>query len=123
MKPNKQTKWENVEGRFNVAGVQYSDYQLVCRSLKPGTVVSLIGETRNEFDNRAIRIEYKGIKLGYVPGKSIQQSELWNAHNRGCKCIAIITAFNKTNPTWCMITVQAKKTRSPKESKSLDVPF
>lgn len=120
----KHNKWENIEGRFNVAGVQYSDYQLIFKCLKPGTVVNLIGEPTNLYDSLAIRVEYKGIKLGYIPRHSIQQSELWNSHRRGCKCIGIITAFNKNNPTWCLITIQVKRT-VPLMSKvnSSDIPL
>ena len=110
----KETKWENIEGRFNLSGVQYSDYQLICVRLKAGTVVQFIGEPSNHFDNKAIRVQTKeGIKLGYVPSHTVQQSEIWNARDNKQKCIGVITAFNKSNPTWCMITVQAKKTRQP----------
>lgn len=114
MKTNKSsqnktvTKWVDIEGRFNVAGVQYSDYQLICGGIKAGTVVKLIGEPYNTNDKYAIRLEYRGIKLGYIPKFSIQQSELWRHHKAGRKCICVVTSFNKTNPTWCMITAQCR---------------
>lgn len=124
MKPsNKQ--WQEIGPRVNLAGVQYSDYQLIFKGLKPGTVVSLVGEPYNPIDPRAIRVEYKGIKLGYVPQDrfgSHYQSELWNAHANKRKCIGIITAFNKTNPTWCMITVQFKA-RINSNRKRKDIPL
>lgn len=101
-------KWIDIEGRFNVSGVQYSDYQLICGGIKAGTVVELVGEPKNKFDNLAIRLQYRGIKIGYIPQFSIQQSELWRHRRANRKCICIITAFNKTNPTWCMITAQCK---------------
>lgn len=113
-------KWINVKGRVNLAGVQYSDYQLVCGGLKAGTVVKLVGEPNNIYDTKAVRVEYKGLKLGYLPRYSIQQSEVWNAHKRGHKVIAIITAFNKTNPTWCMITIQVMK--SERANKPFSIP-
>jgi len=95
----------------------------VCQVIA-GTVVRFFHERTNRFDPLAIRVETKeGIKLGYVPAGSIQQSELHNAHRRGFKCIGVITAFNKTNPTWCMITVQAKRTETDKQNKVFDVPF
>src|SRR5678815_5236155 len=109
MKPKlSKNKWQDVEGRINLAGVQYSDYQLCVCGLKAGTVVSLVGQPHNYWDKLAIAVRYKGIHLGYIPRFSIQQSELWRHHKLGRKCIAVITAFNKTNPTWCMITVQCK---------------
>lgn len=123
MSKTKQPKWVNVEGRFNVAGVQYSDYQLVVGGLKPGMVCDLIGEPTNQYDNKAIRIEYKGIKLGYVPARSIQQSELWTYHEREIKLIAIVTAYNRTNPTHMMITMQAMRVTGSEDNECRDVKF
>lgn len=111
-----KNKWINIEGRFNLHGVQYSDYQLIVGGLKPGTVVDLIGEPSNKYDHKAIRVEYKGVKIGYIPAATIYQSELWNYHKRGAKCIGIVTAFNKNNPTWCMITIQCKRTEVKSDS-------
>lgn len=123
-KPN--SKWQSIEGRFNLSGVQYSDWLLVCVRLKPGTIVRLVGEPTNKYDNRAIRVETKEcIKLGYVPAKSIQQSELWNSKSRGYKCIGVITQFNKKNPTWCAITVQALRCKTVKltDKDYTEIPF
>lgn len=124
-KTNNTEKWLNVGSRINLSGVQYSDYQLIVGGLKPGTVLSLIGEPSNKFDPDAIRVEYKGISLGYIPKNSEQQKELWECHNAGAKCIAIVTAFNKSNPTWNMITVQCKikPTTNNSAKKSKDIKF
>lgn len=115
------TKWQFIEGRFNLAGVNYSDYQWVEKHLKPGLVLTLVGEPSNRYDSLAIRVEYKGIKLGYVPRYSIFQSELWTAHRRGAHCIAVLTAFKKNNPTWSLITVQCKKTVIRKDIGNGDI--
>lgn len=119
----KTNKWIDVEGRVNLAGVQYSDYQLVFKGLKAGTVLQLVGEPKNPFDSKAVRVQYNGIKLGYLPRFSIQQSEVWNAHANGSKVIAVVTAFNKTNPTWMMITVQVKKTVGKEQRIIEEVKF
>lgn len=108
MKAKNKDKWECIGERINLAGVQFSDYQLVCGNLKPGTILQLVGQPKNRYDQFAISVRYKGIHLGYIPRFSIQQSECWNYHKRGLKCIAVLTAFNKSNPTWCMITIQCK---------------
>ena len=114
-------KWENIEGRVNLAGVQFSDYQRLSASvLKPSLILKLVWERNNPHDNKAIRVEHAGISLGYIPRNTIHQSELHNAHKNGYKCIAVLTAFNKNNPTWCMITVQVK--RCIVEGKKVNVP-
>lgn len=106
----KEKQWQDIEGRINLAGVQWSDYQrLQPRIFKAGLVLKLVGEPSNLHDKRAIRVEYAGYSLGYIPRATIHQSELWNAYERGFKCIAVLTSFNKTNPIWCMITVQLKR--------------
>jgi len=117
-------KWIEVGCRFSVAGVQYSDYQRVIDKMKLGERVAFIGELNNAFDNRAIRIEYKGTKIGYVPARTQEQSTLWHEHNKGSKCLGVITAVNKNNPSWHLITLQIlvarpKQILSPKEGEVL----
>lgn len=103
-------QWQNIEGRINLAGVQFSDYQRLSSSvLKAGLVLTLVGEPNNPHDNKAVRVEHAGVSLGYIPAKTIWQSEVWHAHRTGYKCIAVLTAFNKNNPSWSMITVQLKR--------------
>lgn len=118
----KVTKWENVEGRLNLAGVQYGDYQRISTVLKPGLILKMVGEPTNKYDKMAIRVEYAGYLLGYIPRFSIQQSECWNAHTNGYKLIAVLTAFNKTNPTWSMITIQIKRHRkTPVKARNTNI--
>lgn len=126
----KEPKWSDIGPRINLAGVQYSDYQLIAGGLKPGTVVDLVGEPGNPHDSKAIRVEYQKISLGYIPVKtdSNLQSVLWWEHNKGAKIIGVITAFEKSNPTWNMITIQCKLTYKDKSEQSivrdpLDIKF
>lgn len=118
----KEPKWQDIGPRINLAGVQYSDYQLIAGGLKPGTVIDLVGEPGNPHDNKAIRVEYQKISLGYVPrlaqGHPMLQSDLWRAHNSGAKIIGVITAFNKDYPAWCMITIQCKLTYKDKDAQT-----
>ena len=93
--------------RFNVAGVQYGDYQRLGKHLKVGSVCRFVGEPSNKYDSKAIRIEVVGVKIGYVPKGSELQKQLWEAHNDSNKVTGVVTAVNLTNPTWQMITVEA----------------
>lgn len=89
----KQTKpkWQEVGERFTVAGVQYSDYLKVRSQLKLGCTVRFVGETRNIYDIRAIRIEYSGVKIGYVPANSTIQHNLWMCHKAGSHVVGVVT--------------------------------
>jgi hypothetical protein len=53
--------------RSPVAGFQYHKGEAVWASLQVGESVSLIREPDNAFDPRAVRIDWQGHKLGYVP--------------------------------------------------------
>ena len=110
LKTKQRTKWETVGGRVHLAGVIYSDYQQVAKHLKPGTVLTLIGEPSNEHDRLAIRVEYKGVHIGYVPARSREQFAAWEAHKEGRKLIAVLTGVALTNPTWHMFVIQIKAT-------------
>lgn len=121
LRPKEESpKWQDIGRRINLAGVQYSDYQLIAGGLEPGTVVDLVGEPGNPHDSKAIRVEYQKISLGYIPVKtdSNLQSVLWWEHNKGAKIIGVITAFEKSSPTWCMITIQCKLTYKDKGEQS-----
>ena len=37
------------------------------RELKPGDRLELVREPRNPYDANAVRVEWRGVKLGYVP--------------------------------------------------------
>ena len=115
----KQTKWQNIEGRVNLAGVQYHQYNCVVGN-PVGKVVKLVGEIGNRYDEMAVRVEYAGVKLGYLPRGSIHQSEAWKAHANGYKLVGVITYFSKKCPTWCAITVQLMRTE--KKQKKVIIP-
>lgn len=106
MKKQKQTKWTEYGNRFSVAGVQYSDYQRVLSKMKLGEQVRFIGEPKNVFDSKAIRIEYKGVKIGYVPAASAIQRGLWSEHGAKSIVVGVVTAINKNNPSWQLFTIQ-----------------
>lgn len=98
-----KTKKQREIARFSLAGVQYGDYQ-ICIGLRAGLELKMFWERSNEFDSNAIRCEWQGVKLGYIPKEHTQ--ELHQQRQAGNKLKCFITAFNKTNPTWHMITVK-----------------
>lgn len=53
--------------RSPVAGFQYHQGEAVWANLQVGESVSLVREPDNAFDPRAVRIDWQGHKLGYVP--------------------------------------------------------
>ncbi len=53
--------------RFMVAGFQYYDGPQLINRLQPGVLLDLVAESDNQHDYYAVRIEWQGRKLGYVP--------------------------------------------------------
>lgn len=90
--------------RDNISGVQYGDYQQVLPKLKAGAKLTLTWERGNNYDPMAIRIDLDKVKLGYVKGNSEFQRLLHEYREHGIKVVATLVSFNRTNPTWQMLT-------------------
>ena len=53
--------------RSPLAGFRHYDGGDVWRDLKPGDRLELVREPENPYDANAVRVEWRGVKLGYVP--------------------------------------------------------
>ena len=53
--------------RSPLAGFRHYDGGAVLRDLKPGDRLELVREPDNPHDANAVRVEWRGVKLGYVP--------------------------------------------------------
>ena len=53
--------------RSPVAGFQYHEGERIFSSLRVGMPLILVREPSNKYDERAVRVEWRGSKLGYVP--------------------------------------------------------
>jgi len=53
--------------RSPLAGFRHYDGADVWRDLKPGDRLELVREPENPYDANAVRVEWRGVKLGYVP--------------------------------------------------------
>ncbi len=53
--------------RSPVAGFQYHQGDAIWSLLAVGSIVDLVREADNPYDARAVRVEWQGQKLGYVP--------------------------------------------------------
>jgi hypothetical protein len=53
--------------RSPLAGFRHYAGEEVLRELKPGDRLELVREPDNPYDANAVRVEWRGVKLGYVP--------------------------------------------------------
>jgi hypothetical protein len=54
-------------GRFHVAGFRYYRGPELVGGIQAGEALRLVAEPENPYDAGAVRIEYRGVMLGYVP--------------------------------------------------------
>lgn len=77
-----------------LAGFVYYDGKTVWTQMKKGDVLTLAREAANPHDANAIRLEWKGHMLGYVPRKD--NADLARQMDRGARPVARITELGKS---------------------------
>ena len=53
--------------RSPLAGFRHYEGAEIWRDMKPGDRLQLVRETDNPYDANAVRVEWRGVTLGYVP--------------------------------------------------------
>jgi hypothetical protein len=76
-----------------LAGFVYYDGKAVWDRMKAGDRLSLVREPANPHDQNAIRLEWQGHMLGYVPRRD--NADLARQMDHGARAEARITALNK----------------------------
>jgi hypothetical protein len=74
-----------------VAGFQYHNREAVWGWLCPGQALDLVRERDNPYDNKAVRVDWLGHKLGYVP--RIENHAVAQLLDRGERLSARIVAL------------------------------
>ena len=81
-----------------LAGFRYYEGKQLWDEMKVGDVLQLVREPDNAHDPNAIRVEWQGHKLGYVPRADNQA--LARFMDRGSKAEARITRLKKSRNPW-----------------------
>lgn len=84
--------------RSPVAGFQYHQGESVWVNLQVGERVSLVREPDNAFDPRAVRIDWQGHKLGYVP--RIDNAAVSHLLDHGQGVSAEIVSLRESDNPW-----------------------
>jgi hypothetical protein len=109
----KQPDWraqENLLYRGIIAGFRYTNGFSLIRELAPGDTLQLVREPHNQHDPLAVRIDWKGEKLGYVPRP--QNAEIAEHLDAGkplkasIDCVRLISDFH---PVDCAISLPAQE--------------
>lgn len=85
------TKRPDILGLYPVVGLQYCASRVKTCTPPPFSVVNLVVEPNNTYDSRAVRVDWNGSKLGYIPRDKNQ--DLSKHLNDGLKTSAIIQSI------------------------------
>lgn len=81
-----------------LAGFQYHEGKALWEQMKVGDALTLVREPDNTYDPRAVRVEWQGHKLGYVPRK--ENEAVARQLDRGNKLEARIVQLRKHRDPW-----------------------
>lgn len=81
-----------------VAGFQYHQGETVWPMLAVGAALDLVREPENAHDARAVRIDWQGRKLGYMP--RIDNAAVSQLLDRGERLQAEIASLHTSNNPW-----------------------
>ena len=81
-----------------LAGFRYYEGKRLWSEMKVGDALQLVREPENSYDPNAVRVEWRGEKLGYVP--RADNAALARFMDRGSKAEARITRLKKSRNPW-----------------------
>ena len=81
-----------------LAGFRYYEGKKLWSEMKVGDPLQLVREPDNSYDPNAVRVEWQGHKLGYVP--RADNEALARFMDRGSKAEARITRLKKSRNPW-----------------------
>ena len=89
--------------RSPVAGFQYHQGEALWPLLAVGATLALVREPKNAYDPRAVRIDWQGQKLGYLP--RIDNAAASHLLDSGCMVTAEIVALQASHNPWDRVEV------------------
>ena len=87
-----------------IAGFQYHAGEAYWPELKPGDELLLCREHGNHYDARAIRVEWRGVPLGYVPREA--NFTVAQMLDRGERIKARIAMLRESSDPWMRVMME-----------------
>ena len=81
-----------------LAGFQYYDGKSLWNTMRTGDALTLVREPRNPHDANAVRVEWRGQPLGYVPRR--ENSDVARQMDRGAPVKARIVQLKEAHNPW-----------------------
>lgn len=89
-----------------LAGFQYHHGKALWPQLAIGQSLQLVREADNRYDDRAVRVEWQGRKLGYIP--RLDNAAVSQLLDRGERLEAVIARLAKSSNPWERVGVEIK---------------
>lgn len=90
--------------RSPLAGFQYHEGERIWPQLRPEQTLALVREPANRFDPNAVRIDWNGHELGYLP--RVQNTAVSQMLDRGETLVARIAALREDGAPWQRMEVE-----------------
>lgn len=89
-----------------VAGFQYHHGETLWLQLAVGQTLQLVREADNRYDNRAVRVDWQGHKLGYIP--RLDNAAVSQLMDRGEQLEAVIVRLAESSNPWERVGVEVR---------------
>lgn len=87
-----------------VAGFRYHDGPSLIRRMQPGTRLALIPEPDNSHDLNAVRLEFDGRRIGYLPRD--KNHTVAGLLRQGARVECVVTTVSESAPAWEALRIQ-----------------
>jgi len=94
--------------RSPLAGFQYHHGEALWSMLHEGDPLTLVRETENPHDKRAVRVDWQGLKLGYVP--RMENTAVAQMLDQGERLTASIVRLRASTNPWDRIILAVELT-------------
>lgn len=84
-----------------LAGFQFYDGKALWSEMKPGDMLTLVREPDNPHDANAVRVEWNGTKLGYIPRR--ENADVARQMDRGAPVKARIVKLTEARNPWARV--------------------
>lgn len=89
-----------------IAGFQYHQGEAIWAELSQGATLQLTREPENKYDPRAVRVDFNGQKLGYLP--RIDNAAVSQLLDRGEQVQAYIADLKMSDDPWQRVEVEVE---------------
>lgn len=100
-----QTKAKTLQNS-PLAGFQYHHGEMLWAQLAIGQALQLVREPDNRYDDRAVRVEWQGHKLGYIP--RLDNAAVSQLLDRGERLEAVIVRLAESSNPWERVGMEVR---------------